>query len=63
MGRVGVDGDFDAVWRGERFRELRSRMRQGNYDLPICRHCPDPVTAPQVAEAAFNRLWPGFLSG
>jgi len=63
MGRVGVDGDFDAVWRGERFQQLRREIRDGEYSLKICQDCPDPVTAPQFAEAAMARLWPGFLSG
>lgn len=63
MGRVGVDGTFDEVWRGEAFRKLRAEMRDGTYSLKICQDCPDPVTAPQFAESALHKLWPGFLSG
>lgn len=63
MGRVGEHGDFDAVWRGEAFRRLRREIKDGDYQLRICQDCPDPVTAPQFAEAAMARLWPGFLSG
>jgi MoaA/NifB/PqqE/SkfB family radical SAM enzyme len=63
MGRVGHDGTFDELWRGEAFRKLRSEMRHGTYSLTICQDCPDPVTAPQFAESALHKLWPGFLSG
>ncbi len=62
MGRVGVDGTFEEVWRGEAFSAIRREMRGGEYSLKICRDCPDPVTIPQVGGMAMNKLWPGFLS-
>ncbi len=63
MGVVGREGDFDALWRGDAFRALRAEIRGRTYRLTICQDCPDPVTAPQFAEAALHKLWPGFLSG
>jgi hypothetical protein len=62
MGRVGVDGTFEEVWRGEKFSKIRREMKNGEYSLKICRDCPDPVTIPQVGSMAMNKLWPGFLS-
>lgn len=62
MGRVGVDGDFDSVWRGDAFRALRREMNTGTYSLTICQDCPDPVTVGQAGEMAMQRLWPGFLT-
>jgi len=61
MGQVGVDGDFGQVWRGERFAALRREVASGEYSLKICQDCPDPVTVPQIAGAAANKLWPGFF--
>jgi len=55
-------GDFDAVWRGKTFADLRAEMNAGTYSLTICQDCPDPVTVTQAGEMALNRLWPGFLS-
>ncbi len=62
MGRVGVDGDFEELWRSERFRALRREMNEGTYSLTICQDCPEPVTVGQAGEMAAKRLWPGFLT-
>ena len=63
-GHMGTieDADFDRVWRGKAFTDLRAEMSEGTYSLTICQDCPDPVTVPQVGEMALNRLWPGFLT-
>jgi MoaA/NifB/PqqE/SkfB family radical SAM enzyme len=63
LGRIGADGTFSELWRSDAYAELRSDIRGGTYTLPICQHCPDPVTVPQVTGAAANKLWPGFLNG
>lgn len=62
MGRIGRDGTFDEIWRNDRLAALRQEMVEGTYSLPICQHCPDPVTASQTGEAAANGLWPGLLA-
>ncbi len=63
LGQIGVDGSFDELWRGPQFAGLRKEMASGEYSLPICQDCPDPVTVSQVTEMATNKLWPGFLGG
>ena len=63
LGRIGADGSFSELWRSEAYGALRSEVREGHYSLPICQHCPDPVTVPQVTGAAAQKLWPGFLNG
>lgn len=62
LGRIGPDGSFSELWRSEAYARLRGEVRDGEYSLPICQHCPDPVTVPQLTGAAAQSLWPGFLS-
>ena len=63
LGTVGVDGTFAELWRGPGFAALRGEVKGGEYSLPICQHCPDPVTATQAAGAVLHSVWPGFLNG
>jgi MoaA/NifB/PqqE/SkfB family radical SAM enzyme len=62
LGTIGADGTFGDLWRSDAYAALRSEVRGGEYRLPICQHCPDPVTTTQVAGSAAERLWPGFLN-
>lgn len=63
LGRIGADGSFGELWRGSDYAALRGEVKRGEYSLPICQHCPDPVTVPQVTGAAAQKLWPGFVNG
>ena len=63
LGRIGVDGPFEALWQGAAYSELRREFREGEYSLPICQSCPDPVTVRQIGGSALAKVWPGFLSG
>jgi len=62
MGRIGVDGDFETIWRGANYAELRDEVGRGGASLEACRTCPDPVSLLQIGEAGLGGLWPGFLT-
>jgi MoaA/NifB/PqqE/SkfB family radical SAM enzyme len=63
VGRLGVDGSFDRLWRGPALSKLRDEMRRGVHTLDACRSCPDPVTVPCLTDAVLHRMWPGLVPG
>ncbi|MDD5556858.1 MAG: radical SAM protein [bacterium] len=48
---------FREIWTGERYREMRSRLRAGGFPLPDCRHC-----VPQRLSHLVNyrKILPGY---